>query len=102
MACAIHCMITPILVILMPMAGMYLEKYHWIEYVIILSVIVLGSVSLYTHSTVCIWSFFYDIRICFTYLFSERFNSSSFINWIWWYFLRHCSVSEFASREKLE
>ncbi len=47
MACAIHCMLTPILVILMPMAGMYLEKYHWIEYVIILSVIILGSTSLY-------------------------------------------------------
>ena len=46
-ACAIHCMLTPILVILMPMAGLYLEKYHWIEYVIILSVIVLGSSSLY-------------------------------------------------------
>ncbi|MFN8284301.1 MAG: MerC domain-containing protein [Chitinophagales bacterium] len=47
LACAIHCMLTPILVVLMPVAGAYFERYHWIDYVIILSVIILGSSSLY-------------------------------------------------------
>ena len=47
LACAIHCMLTPILVVLMPVASVYLEKYHWIDTVIILSVIVLGTSSLY-------------------------------------------------------
>src|SRR4051812_18331795 len=41
--CAIHCIFTPILLILLPVAGAYFEKYHWVEYIIIASVILVGS-----------------------------------------------------------
>lgn len=44
--CAIHCILTPILVILLPVAGSYFEQYHWIEYIIIVSVFVLGTSSI--------------------------------------------------------
>lgn len=46
LACAIHCMLTPILVLFLPMAGAFVQKYHWLEYIIILSVIVLGTSSM--------------------------------------------------------
>lgn len=44
--CAIHCIITPILVILLPVAGAYFEQYHWLEYIIIASVFILGTSSI--------------------------------------------------------
>jgi hypothetical protein len=44
--CAIHCIITPLLVILLPVAGAYFEEYHWVEYIIIGSVFVLGTSSI--------------------------------------------------------
>lgn len=44
--CAIHCIITPVLVVLLPVAGAYFEQYHWIEYIIIASVFVLGTSSI--------------------------------------------------------
>ncbi len=44
--CAIHCIITPLLVILLPVAGAYFEQYHWIEYIIVASVFVLGTSSI--------------------------------------------------------
>lgn len=44
--CAIHCIITPILVVLLPIAATYFEQYHWIEYIIIVSVFVLGTSSI--------------------------------------------------------
>lgn len=44
--CAIHCIITPLLVILLPVAGAYFEEYHWIEYIIIGSVFILGTSSI--------------------------------------------------------
>jgi len=44
--CAIHCILTPILVVLMPLAAFYLEQYHWIEYILIGSVFVLGTSSI--------------------------------------------------------
>lgn len=45
--CTIHCILTPILVALLPVAGAYFEQYHWVEYVIFLSVFLLGSSSIY-------------------------------------------------------
>ncbi|MBK6275666.1 MAG: MerC domain-containing protein [Saprospirales bacterium] len=111
-ACAIHCMLTPILVILMPMAGLYLEKYPWIEYVIILSVLVLGSSSFYhgykLHHPkmlpIALFAFgvFYDFSIGFTSIFSSKFYFTSSVNCFWWNILWYCSVSEFTIREKLE
>ncbi len=44
--CAIHCILTPVLVILLPVAGTYFEQYHWLEYIIIASVFVLGTSSI--------------------------------------------------------
>ena len=44
--CAIHCILTPILVVLLPVAGAYFEQYHWVEYIIISSVFVLGTSSI--------------------------------------------------------
>ena len=44
--CAIHCILTPLLVVLLPVAGAYFEKYHWVEYVIIASVFMLGTSSI--------------------------------------------------------
>lgn len=44
--CAVHCIITPVLVVLLPVAGAYFEEYHWIEYIIISSVFVLGTSSI--------------------------------------------------------
>jgi hypothetical protein len=41
--CAIHCMLTPILLVLLPVAGSYFEQYHWVEYVIIASVFFIGT-----------------------------------------------------------
>lgn len=46
LACAIHCMLTPILVMALPIAGTFLQKFHWIEYLIIASVILLGTSSM--------------------------------------------------------
>lgn len=44
--CAIHCIITPVLVVLMPVAAVYFEQYHWIEYIIVASVFILGTSSI--------------------------------------------------------
>src|SRR6218665_3705154 len=44
--CAVHCILTPVLVVLLPVAGNYFEQYHWIEYIIVLSVFVLGTSSI--------------------------------------------------------
>jgi hypothetical protein len=44
--CSIHCIVTPLLVILLPVAGAYFEQYHWIEYIIISSVFILGTSSI--------------------------------------------------------
>ena len=44
--CAIHCILTPLLVILLPVAGAYFEQYHWVEYIIIASVFLLGTSSI--------------------------------------------------------
>jgi hypothetical protein len=41
--CTIHCILTPILVFLLPVAGAYMEQYHWVEYIIISSVFLLGT-----------------------------------------------------------
>ena len=46
LVCAVHCIITPLLVILLPVAGAYFEQYHWIEYIILGSVFVLGTSSI--------------------------------------------------------
>lgn len=44
--CTIHCILTPILVTLLPVAGAYFEQYHWVEYIIIASVFLLGTSSI--------------------------------------------------------
>ena len=44
--CAIHCMITPVLLILMPVAAAYFEQYHWVEYILVGSVFILGTSSI--------------------------------------------------------
>ncbi len=44
--CTIHCILTPILVVLLPVVGAYFEQYHWIEYIIIASVFILGTSSI--------------------------------------------------------
>lgn len=44
--CAIHCILTPILVILLPFATPFLEKYHWIDLVLAGGVFVLGTSSI--------------------------------------------------------
>jgi hypothetical protein len=44
--CAVHCIITPVLVVLLPVAATYFEQYHWVEYIIISSVFVLGTSSI--------------------------------------------------------
>src|SRR5665647_254470 len=44
--CTIHCILTPILVALLPVVGNYFEQYHWVEYIIILSVFLLGTSSI--------------------------------------------------------
>ncbi|MFN8237034.1 MAG: MerC domain-containing protein [Chitinophagales bacterium] len=44
--CALHCILTPILVVLLPVAGSYFQQYHWVEYVVISSVFVLGTSSI--------------------------------------------------------
>lgn len=44
--CAIHCVLTPVLVVVMPVAATYFEQYHWVEYVIIASVFMLGTSSI--------------------------------------------------------
>ncbi len=41
--CAVHCIITPILMVVLPVAGIYFEKYHWVEYIIFSSVFFLGT-----------------------------------------------------------
>ena len=43
--CAIHCIITPVMVLVLPVVGSYFEQYHWLEYIIISSVFVLGTSS---------------------------------------------------------
>ena len=44
--CTVHCILTPILVVLLPVVGAYFEQYHWIEFVIIGSVFILGTSSI--------------------------------------------------------
>ena len=44
--CAIHCMITPVLLVIMPVAATYFEQYHWVEYILVGSVFILGTSSI--------------------------------------------------------
>jgi hypothetical protein len=44
--CAVHCILTPVLVVFLPVAATYFEEYHWVEYIIISSVFVLGTSSI--------------------------------------------------------
>lgn len=44
--CAVHCMLTPILLVVMPVAAAYFEQYHWVEYILIISVFLLGTSSI--------------------------------------------------------
>jgi len=41
--CTIHCVLTPVIIVMMPVAAAYFIQYHWVEYVIIASVFVLGT-----------------------------------------------------------
>lgn len=44
--CAVHCVATPFLVLFLPMAATFFEQYHWLEYIIVLSVFLLGTSSI--------------------------------------------------------
>lgn len=44
--CAIHCMLTPLLVVALPFAAPFLEQYHWIDLVFAGGVFVLGTSSI--------------------------------------------------------
>lgn len=44
--CTIHCVVTPVLLVLLPSVGYFFEQYHWVEYVIIVSVFILGTSSI--------------------------------------------------------
>ncbi|MEN9447940.1 MAG: hypothetical protein RJA25_1230 [Bacteroidota bacterium] len=62
--CAVHCMLTPILLVVMPVAAAYFEQYHWVEYILILSVFILGTSSIlhgykhHHHSKIPAYAFF--------------------------------------------
>ena len=44
--CAVHCILTPVLVIALPFAGQFLEQYHWIDLFLAGGVFVLGTSSI--------------------------------------------------------
>lgn len=44
--CAIHCILTPFAVILLPFAAPFLDSYHWIDLVLAGGVFVLGTSSI--------------------------------------------------------
>lgn len=44
--CIVHCLLTPVLVVLLPFVGTFMHDNHWIELIIIASIILLGSSSL--------------------------------------------------------
>lgn len=44
--CTIHCILTPVLLIFLPVVGAYFVEYHWLETIIIASVFVLGTSSI--------------------------------------------------------
>ena len=44
--CAIHCIVTPFLVLALPFAAEYLNQYHWVELILIGGVFVLGTSSI--------------------------------------------------------
>lgn len=44
--CVLHCIITPVFMVALPVAAGFLENYHWLEYILISSVFVLGTSSI--------------------------------------------------------
>jgi predicted tellurium resistance membrane protein TerC len=44
--CVLHCILTPVLIIALPVAAGFLHQYHWVEYILISSVFVLGTSSI--------------------------------------------------------
>ncbi|MCB9034107.1 MAG: MerC domain-containing protein [Chitinophagales bacterium] len=44
--CIVHCLFTPVLVVVLPFAGTFMHENHWIELLIILGIVLLGSSSL--------------------------------------------------------
>ena len=44
--CAIHCMLTPVLLVIMPVDAPYFEQYHRVEYILVGSVFILGTSSI--------------------------------------------------------
>ena len=44
--CAIHCLAMPVVVAIMPFASVFMEKYHWLELVVIISTLLLGTNSI--------------------------------------------------------
>ena len=67
--CTIHCVITPILVVILPAVGQYFEQYHWVENIIILSVFVLGTSAVlhgykeHHHNKIPSFIFFFGLMI---------------------------------------
>lgn len=45
-ACAIHCLMMPFVVVFLPFLSVYFEQYHWIEVLIIVSTLILGTNSI--------------------------------------------------------
>ncbi len=45
-ACAIHCLMMPIVVVFLPFLSVYFEQYHWVEILIVFSTIILGTNSI--------------------------------------------------------
>ena len=44
--CAIHCLAMPVVIAIIPFASFFLEKYHWLELVVIFSTLLLGTNSI--------------------------------------------------------
>lgn len=67
--CAIHCLITPVIVAIMPFASVFMEKYHWLELVVIFSTLLLGTSSIlhgtkyHHHNKIPAYLFFIGIGI---------------------------------------
>jgi hypothetical protein len=45
-ACAVHCILTPIIVIALPFAAEFMRQYHWIDLILISGVFVLGTTAI--------------------------------------------------------
>lgn len=45
-ACAIHCLMMPFVVVFLPFLSVYFEQYHWVEILIVFSTIILGTNSI--------------------------------------------------------